>query len=58
MNSYSYSETSGGQGSNLYFNVVHFFNNSVNYIYVTRPFWVQRKRNEPKSRDQNSRPSQ
>jgi len=27
---YSYLETSGGQRSNLYFNVVHFFNTSVN----------------------------
>jgi hypothetical protein len=26
----SYSETSGGQSSNLYLNVVHFFNASVN----------------------------
>jgi hypothetical protein len=29
-NIYSYLETSGGQGSNLYLNVVHFFNTSVN----------------------------
>ncbi len=29
-NIYSYLETSGGQSSNLYLNVVHFFNNSVN----------------------------
>jgi hypothetical protein len=29
-NSYSYLETSGGQSSNLYLNVVHFFNTSVN----------------------------
>jgi hypothetical protein len=28
---YSYLETSGGQNSNLYLNVVHFFNASVNY---------------------------
>ncbi len=27
---YSYLETSGGQSSNLYLNVVHFFNASVN----------------------------
>jgi len=27
---YSYLETSGGQRSNLYLNVVHFFNTSVN----------------------------
>jgi hypothetical protein len=27
---YSYLETSGGQSSNLYLNVVHFFNTSVN----------------------------
>ncbi len=26
----SYLETSGGQSSNLYFNIVHFFNTSVN----------------------------
>jgi hypothetical protein len=26
---YSYLETSGGQSSNLYLNVVHFFNNRV-----------------------------
>ncbi len=26
---YSYLETSGGQSSNLYLNVVHFFNTSV-----------------------------
>jgi hypothetical protein len=26
----SYLETSGGQSSNLYLNVVHFFNTSVN----------------------------
>jgi hypothetical protein len=29
-NNYSYLETSGGQISNLYLNVVHFFNASVN----------------------------
>jgi hypothetical protein len=29
-NIYSYLETSGGQSSNLYLNVIHFFNNSVN----------------------------
>jgi len=29
-NIYSYLETSGGQSSILYFNVVHFFNASVN----------------------------
>jgi hypothetical protein len=28
---YSYLETSGGQSSSLYLNVVHFFNTSVNY---------------------------
>jgi len=28
-NSYSYFETSSGQSSNLYLNVVHFFNTSV-----------------------------
>ncbi len=27
---YSYLETSGGQSSNVYLNVVHFFNTSVN----------------------------
>jgi hypothetical protein len=27
---YSYLETSGGQSSNLFLNVVHFFNNRVN----------------------------
>jgi len=27
---YSYLETSGGQSSNLYLNVVHFFNTKVN----------------------------
>jgi len=30
MNIYSYLETSGGQRSHLYFNVVHFFNTGVN----------------------------
>ncbi len=29
-NIYSYLETSGGQSSNLYLNVVHFFNTSSN----------------------------
>jgi hypothetical protein len=29
-NIYSFLETSGGQSSNLYLNVVHFFNTSVN----------------------------
>jgi hypothetical protein len=29
-NIHSYLETSGGQSSNLYLNVVHFFNTSVN----------------------------
>jgi hypothetical protein len=29
-NIYSYLETSGGQTSNLYLNIVHFFNTSVN----------------------------
>jgi hypothetical protein len=29
-NIYSYLETSSGQNFNLYFNVVHFFNDSVN----------------------------
>jgi hypothetical protein len=29
-NIYFYLETSGGQSFNLYLNVVHFFNNSVN----------------------------
>ncbi len=29
-NIYSYLKTSGGQSSNLYLNVVHFFNTSVN----------------------------
>ncbi len=30
INIYSYLETSGGQSSNLYLNVVHFFNTSEN----------------------------
>jgi len=29
MNIYSYLETSGGQSSNIYLNVVHFFNTCV-----------------------------
>jgi len=29
-NIYSYLETSGGQSSNLYLNLVHFFNTNVN----------------------------
>ena len=29
-NIYSYLETSGGESSNLYLNVAHFFNTSVN----------------------------
>jgi hypothetical protein len=29
-NIYSYIETSGGQSSNLYLNVIHFFNTRVN----------------------------
>jgi hypothetical protein len=29
-----YIETSGGQSSHLYLNVVHFFNTSVNKTYV------------------------
>ncbi len=33
-NIYSYFETSGGQSSDLYLNVVHFFNISVNYTSV------------------------
>jgi len=33
-NTYSYLETSGGQSSNLYFNVVHFFNTCVNETSV------------------------
>jgi hypothetical protein len=31
---YSYLETSGGQSSNLYLNVVNFFNTSVNWTSV------------------------
>jgi hypothetical protein len=31
---YSYLETSGGQSSNLYLNVVHFFKNRVNKTFV------------------------
>jgi hypothetical protein len=30
INIYSYLETSGGQSTNLYLNIVHFFNTSVN----------------------------
>jgi len=33
-NIYSYLETSGVQSCNIYLNVVLFFNNSVNKIYV------------------------
>jgi hypothetical protein len=33
-NIYSYLQTPGGQCSNLYLNVVHFFNASVNYMSV------------------------
>jgi len=33
-NIYSYLETSGGQSSTLYLNVVHFFNTSVNQTSV------------------------
>ncbi len=33
-NIYSYLETSGGHSSNLYLNVVHFFNTSVYYTSV------------------------
>jgi hypothetical protein len=33
-NIYSYLEASGGQSSNLYLNVVHFFNTSVNFPSV------------------------
>ncbi len=33
-NIYSYLETSDGQSSNLYLNVVHFFNTSVNLTSV------------------------
>ncbi len=34
INIYSYLETSGGQSSTLYLNVVHFFNTSINYTSV------------------------
>jgi hypothetical protein len=34
INIYSYLETSGGQRSNLYLNVIHFFNTSINYTSV------------------------
>ncbi len=34
INIYSYLETSGGQSSNLYLNVVHFFNTGVNSTSV------------------------
>jgi hypothetical protein len=34
-NIYSYLETSSGQSSNLYLNIVHFFNTRVNYKSVT-----------------------
>jgi hypothetical protein len=33
-NIFSYLVTSGGQSSNLYLNVIHFFNTSVNYMSV------------------------
>jgi len=33
-NIYSYLETSCGQSSNLYLNVVHFFNTGVNKTFV------------------------
>ncbi len=33
-NIYSYLEASGGQSSDLYLKVVHFFNTSVNYTSV------------------------
>ncbi len=33
-NLYSYLETSGGQSTNLYFNVVHFFNTGVDLTSV------------------------
>ncbi len=33
-NIYSYLETSGGQSSNLYLNVAHFFNTSINQTSV------------------------
>jgi hypothetical protein len=34
-NIYSYLETSGGQSFNIYLNVVHFFNTSLNKTSVT-----------------------
>jgi len=34
INIYSYLESSGGQSSNLYLNVIHFFNTSVNWKSV------------------------
>ncbi len=34
INNYSYLDTYGGQSPNLYLNVVHFFNASVNYKSV------------------------
>ncbi len=34
-NIYSNLKTCGSQSSNLYLNVVHFFNTSVNYTFVT-----------------------
>ncbi len=34
-NIYTHLETSGGQSSNLYLNVVHFLNTSVNYTSMT-----------------------
>ncbi len=34
MNIYSYLETSGGQSSNTYLNIVHFLNTSVNQTPV------------------------
>jgi hypothetical protein len=34
-NIYFYLETSGGQSSNLYLNVVQFFNTGVNYTSAT-----------------------
>jgi hypothetical protein len=34
MNFYSYLETSGGQSSHLYFNVVHFFSKPVRTIHL------------------------
>jgi hypothetical protein len=33
-NIYSYLETSGGQSSNLYLNVVHFFNTSLTVVFL------------------------